>query len=67
MKPLLRDKKQGTPKLKAEKTDHVGGYSKGVSDYDKLTTRNANRAMTKSARQQNKLNLNRLIYENSDL
>lgn len=61
MKPLLRDKKQGAPNLKAEKTDHVGGYSKGVSNYDKLTTRNANRAMTKGARQESKRNLKKYL------
>lgn len=57
MKALLRSNRQGTPKLKAEKTDHVGGYSKGVSRYDKLITKNANRAMKKGARQESKKNL----------
>jgi hypothetical protein len=61
MKPLLRDKKQGEPKLKAEKSDHVGGYSKGVSQYDKLTTRNANRGMTKGVRQESKRNLKKYL------
>lgn len=35
----------------AHKTDHVGGYSKGVSKYDKLVTKNANRGLKKSTRQ----------------
>lgn len=59
MKPL--DKKQGRPKFKAEKTDQVGGYSKGVSTYDKLITKNANRSRTKSARQQEKLEIRKII------
>lgn len=54
MRPLLSEKHQGSQKFKAVKTDHVGGYSKGVSQYDKLTTKNANRSMKKSARQEAK-------------
>lgn len=61
MRPLLRDRKQGVPKLKAEKTDHVGGYSKGVSEYDKLITRNSNRAMKKGARQESKINIKKYL------
>jgi hypothetical protein len=61
MRPLLRDRKQGEPKLKAEKTDHVGGYSKGVSGYDKLITRNSNRAMKKGARQESKINIKKYL------
>jgi hypothetical protein len=37
-------------KLQAEKTDHVSGYSKGVSKTDKLVTRNANRSFKKQER-----------------
>jgi hypothetical protein len=62
MKPLVRDKHQGDPKFKAVKTDHVNGYAKGVSQYDKLTTKNANRSKTKGARQQAKRELISQIY-----
>ena len=37
-------------KAKATKTDHVGGYNKGVSKFDKLLTRNCNRAQKKKVR-----------------
>ena len=47
-------KTKGVPKFKAHKTDHVGGYSKGVSKADKLNTKNANRSFKKGARQQGK-------------
>lgn len=61
MKPLLKDKQQRHPKWRAEKTDHVGGFSKGVSNYDKLTTRNANRTMTKGARQETKKEIREIL------
>ncbi len=44
-------------KEQASKTDHVGGYSKGVSAYDKLITKNANRSKKKAYRQQLKKEL----------
>jgi len=61
MKNLAKDKYQGNPKYKAVRTDHVSGYSKGVSDFDKLTSKNANRAVKKSARQQAKLEIRAII------
>ena len=47
-------KTKGVPKFKAHKTDHVSGYSKGVSKADKLNTKNANIGFKKGARQQGK-------------
>jgi hypothetical protein len=47
MKPFAGYKQ----KYKAQKTDHVGGFSKGVSTYDKLIARNANRSHKKATRQ----------------
>jgi hypothetical protein len=46
MKPYSNNRQ----KLKADKTDHVSGMSKGVSGYDKLVTRNANRSFKKQER-----------------
>lgn len=66
MKPLLTDKAQGNPKHRTVKSKHVDGYTKGVSNYDKLTTKNANRAMTKGARQQSKRQL-KFILNNISL
>lgn len=51
-------------KEKAAKTGYVGGFSKGVSRYDKLVTKNANRALKKSYRQQLKNETKKLLnYE----
>lgn len=52
MKPYTKD--IGFGKMVASRTCYTTGYMKGVSHYDKLTTRNANRSMKKSMRQQNK-------------
>ena len=49
-------------KFKASKSEYVGGYSKGVSAYDKLITKNANRSIKKSMRQLNK-KLCKIDYE----
>ncbi|GGH28341.1 hypothetical protein FAZ19_19760 [Sphingobacterium alkalisoli] len=54
--------KIGSPKLKAVKTDHVPGASKGVSKYDKLITKNANRSGKKSLRQRVKNDLNETVF-----
>jgi hypothetical protein len=48
MKPYSNNRQ----KLKADKTDHVSGMSKGVSGYDKLVTRNANRSFKKIRKNQ---------------
>lgn len=54
-KPYVTDKEIGSGKFKATKTDLVPGTSKGVSKYDKLITRNANRSKKKALRQSVKL------------
>lgn len=52
-------------KHRASKTDHVSGYSKGVSAYDKLITTNANRSLKKRIRQRHKKEIiNQLTKEN---
>lgn len=58
MKPYLKTKQQGAPKLKAVKTDYVPGTAKGVSKKDKLVTKNANRSRKKAARQEAKKQIN---------
>jgi hypothetical protein len=45
-------------KVYAEKTDHVSGYSKGVSKTDKLLTRNENRSFKKQERVKAKKEIN---------
>lgn len=55
MRPYTKN--PGDLKEKASKTDHVGGYSKGVSAYDKLIARNVNRSKKKAYRQQLKKEL----------
>lgn len=50
-------------KSRASKTDHVGGFSKGVSRYEKLITKNANRALKKAFRQKQKLEILKAINE----
>ncbi len=42
---------KGTFKFVPERTDHVSGYSKSLSKYEKLVTKNANRSMKKKVRQ----------------
>lgn len=55
MKPYA--KTPAVHKERASKTCHVAGYSKGVSKYDKLITKNANRSRKKAYRQQLKKEL----------
>lgn len=50
-------------KFKATKTCHVGGNMKGVTDYDKLVTRNANRSLKKGIRQAAKLMIKREVND----
>lgn len=57
MKALVRTKRQGVPKFKTVRFKGVNGLAKGISKYDKLTTRNANRSLTKGARQESKKNI----------
>lgn len=40
----------GVGKFKATKTDHVPGEAKGLSSWDKLVTKNANRSKKKALR-----------------
>jgi len=54
MKPYLKDKQQGSPKFKTVHNDGTSGFAKGISAYDKLTTRNANRSRKKAAQQEAK-------------
>ena len=63
MKPFVKSKQKGTGKFKAQKTDHVDGYSKGVSRYDKLVTKNANRGMAKGARQEAKKEIRDILNQ----
>jgi len=44
----------GSPKLKAIRYKGTHGLMKGISAYDKLTTRNGNRSRKKGARQEAK-------------
>lgn len=45
------------PKFEAEKTGYVNGFMKGVSESDKLITKNANRSLKKGLRQKLKREL----------
>ncbi len=51
-------------KDRATKTDHVPGKAKGVSKYDKLLSRNANRSLKKGMRQKLKKEIKE-AYENT--
>ena len=54
MKPYLPNKAQGSPKFKVEHCDHVPGFAKGISKFNKLEIKNANRSRKKAARQEAK-------------
>lgn len=56
-------KKPNTYIERAYKTDHVPGRYKGVSSYDKLITKNANRSHKKAYRQQLKRELENEIKD----
>ena len=54
MKPYTKDKHMGAPKFKAERPSGINGGAKGISAYDKLVIKNANRSRKKSKRQESK-------------
>lgn len=60
--PYLKDKDKGVLKYKADRPDGIPGSSKGISEYDKLIVKNANRSRKKGARQQFKNDLNEELY-----
>lgn len=51
-------------KYYARKTDLVSSFQKGVSRYDKLVTKNANRSIKKAKRRQDKNELKETVSEN---
>lgn len=61
MKPYSKEKRP--MKFRASKTDHVTGFYKGVSNSDKLITRNANRSIKKAFRQQLKQEIQNELNE----
>lgn len=50
-------------KFRASKIDHVGGFSKGISNSDKLSTKNANRSLKKAFRQELKKEIQNELNE----
>jgi hypothetical protein len=60
MKAYLKEGDAGSPKLKATRYKGCHGLMKGISAFDKLSTKNGNRARKKGARQEAKRHIRKL-------
>ena len=54
MKPYLADKDKGAWKYRAVKSEYADGFTKGITQSEKLNVKNANRSRKKAMRQQSK-------------